>query len=113
MRKRFFRAATLSIAVGLVIAFLFAVPLMEQIYTCLLYPSLHQNPQPDERSGGGLPDHRQGEHRRGGPVSYTHLLLREIPAAVLKRCTGVRSQDQLPLFGEHGENHVHVVSLLT
>lgn len=33
MRKRFFRAATLSIAVGLVIAFLFAVPLMEQIYT--------------------------------------------------------------------------------
>ena len=53
MRKRFFRAATLSIAVGLVIAFLFAVPLMEQIYTdetqqrletalslaCLLYTS--------------------------------------------------------------------------
>lgn len=33
MRKRFFRAAVLSIAVGLLIAFLFAVPLMEQIYT--------------------------------------------------------------------------------
>ena len=33
MRKRFFRAAGLSIAVGLIIAFLFAVPLMEQIYT--------------------------------------------------------------------------------
>lgn len=33
MRKRFFRAAGLSIAVGLIIAFLFAVPLMEQLYT--------------------------------------------------------------------------------
>ena len=33
MRKRFFRAATLSIVAGLIIAFLFAVPLMEQIYT--------------------------------------------------------------------------------
>ena len=33
MRKRFFRAAVISIAAGLLIAFLFAVPLMEQIYT--------------------------------------------------------------------------------
>ena len=33
MRKRFFRAATLSIVAGLIVAFLFAVPLMEQIYT--------------------------------------------------------------------------------
>lgn len=32
MRKRFFRAATLSIVAGLVIAFLFAVPLMEEAY---------------------------------------------------------------------------------
>ena len=32
MRKRFFRSAVLSIAAGLLIAFLFAVPLMEQIY---------------------------------------------------------------------------------
>ncbi len=31
MRKRFFRAATLSILAGLLIAFLFAVPLMEQV----------------------------------------------------------------------------------
>lgn len=33
MRKRFFRAAGLSILVGLVAAFLFAVPLIEKIYT--------------------------------------------------------------------------------
>lgn len=33
MRRRFFRAATVSIIAGLLIAFLFAVPLMEQIYT--------------------------------------------------------------------------------
>ncbi len=33
MRKRFFRAATVSIVAGLVIAFLFAIPLMSQIYT--------------------------------------------------------------------------------
>lgn len=33
MRKRFFRAATLAILAGLVVAFLFAVPLMEQLYT--------------------------------------------------------------------------------
>ena len=32
MRKRFFRAATIAIAAGLFIAFLFAVPLMEQVY---------------------------------------------------------------------------------
>ena len=32
MRKRFFRAATLAIIAGLVVAFLFAVPLMEQLY---------------------------------------------------------------------------------
>lgn len=33
MRKRFFRAATVSIVAGLLIAFLFAVPLMQQVYT--------------------------------------------------------------------------------
>lgn len=33
MRNRFFKAAILSIVSGLVIAFLFAVPLMEQVYT--------------------------------------------------------------------------------
>lgn len=33
MRKRFFRAATVSIIAGLLIAFLFAVPLMQQVYT--------------------------------------------------------------------------------
>ncbi len=33
MRKRFFRAATVSIVAGLVIAFLFAIPLMGQLYT--------------------------------------------------------------------------------
>lgn len=33
MRRRIFRAATLAILAGLVIAFLFAVPLMEQLYT--------------------------------------------------------------------------------
>lgn len=33
MRRRFFKAATLSIIGGLLIAFLFAVPLMEQVYT--------------------------------------------------------------------------------
>ena len=33
MRKRFFRAATISIIAGLVVAFLFAVPLMLQVYT--------------------------------------------------------------------------------
>ncbi len=33
MRKRFFRAATVSIIAGLLIAFVFAVPLMQQVYT--------------------------------------------------------------------------------
>ena len=33
MRRRFFRAATLAIIAGLAVAFLFAVPLMEQVYT--------------------------------------------------------------------------------
>ncbi len=33
MRKRFFRAAMLSIVIGLLAAFLLAVPLMEQVYT--------------------------------------------------------------------------------
>ncbi|HIW74790.1 MAG TPA: HAMP domain-containing protein [Firmicutes bacterium] len=33
MRRRFFRAATLAILAGLVVAFLFAVPLMGQLYT--------------------------------------------------------------------------------
>lgn len=33
MRKRFFRAATVSIVAGLLIAFIFAVPLMQQVYT--------------------------------------------------------------------------------
>ena len=33
MRKRFFRAAIVSIVAGLLIAFIFAVPLMDQIYT--------------------------------------------------------------------------------
>ena len=32
MRRRFFRAALISILAGLIIAFLFAVPLMEQLY---------------------------------------------------------------------------------
>lgn len=33
MRKRFFRAAIVSIVAGLLVAFLFAVPLMRQVYT--------------------------------------------------------------------------------
>ena len=81
MRKRFFRSAVLSIAAGLLIAFLFAVPLMEQIYTDEAEDTLSNVmaladvylENGTDYQGTAQTLGRRLEQAGSEPVSYTHL----------------------------------------